>query len=240
MNFNQQIFSEYREKKTKKLGSVWHENFSTLRLFLQHHTIDEIDKEPALYKWCIQQRTNFRNGVLPFQAVWDLQELGFIWDIKMYHWDQDFKALKCHRLEHGDFPRIIVHQKESAESMLGYFIQKVRRSNKKNELNSFQLEKLNSLPGFLFEVGDSSWMKRAEKIKSRLAGVTRGSLRSVLGDDNDYNWVIRHKEILQEENLAFHLKNVRCWGQWICADSMHLHGRNLSRKPAFASTSTGK
>jgi hypothetical protein len=137
------------------LGEVWDEWFGLLEKFQarEKHCLvqrDHLEDGHNLGQWCNTQRT--RRQQLTEDRVRRLEELGFIWDPRVYQWEQGFSALKKYKEREGHC-RVFKDHIE-ADFPLGTWTHGLR--NKNRTLTPERHKRLSEL-GFIWDVNSHQW-----------------------------------------------------------------------------------
>jgi hypothetical protein len=199
MTYNEELKNAYIPSENLQLpGKHWFKHLTALKKFLEKNNWLQLTAEHKSYSWTSQQRKLFTSGTLHQSAINELNNIAFIWNIKMHNWDEKYSLLKAYLIENnGVEPILDRNNPDSPHSKLGLFIQAARSEFRKQTLNNYQIEKLKLLPGFRFAVETSTWMRRANDILLKLNQNKGASLNQLL-NTNDYSWIIRNKRILLE------------------------------------------
>jgi hypothetical protein len=154
----------YKVKCLNDLGFVWdvekfqwEEGFRYLVAYQEEFGDCLVRKGYAtqdfkLAVWVSTQRSNRANQLTPEQ-IKRLNNLGFVWEVREYYWEEGFNYLVAYKEEFGD-----------CLVMKGCVIQGYRlavwvstqRSNRANQLTPEQIKRLNDL-GFVWNVLEYNW-----------------------------------------------------------------------------------
>ena len=103
------VQSHSQNKKAKEVKYHQQPFAETLKLFLEY--VKEygtlivpkrrVYKDYNLGPWCQQMRSKRRLGILPEEQIKALDEIGFIWDVLGYKWENDMERYRNYVAETG-------------------------------------------------------------------------------------------------------------------------------------------
>jgi len=162
-----------------ELGFIWDVEAYSWREFIDHlkNYIAQMGNAlvPANYKTdddfalgsrVIRRRSEFNKNKLEAAKVADLNDLGFIWDVEAYSWQEFIAHLKTYIAKQGD---TLVPQLNKTDDgfPLGQWAGKCRSDFKKNRLGVTKVAELNEL-GFIWDVEAYSWQEFISHLKNYL------------------------------------------------------------------------
>jgi Helicase associated domain len=126
----------------------WERGFATLRKFRarEGHCCPSryhVEGNFKLGDWVSVQR--YRKGLLPIERKRRLDAIGFIWDWRDYHWEQNFSALKKFKRRKGHCCVPIIYK---GDLKLGWWVATQRRNRK--EMSDERRARLNKI-GFVWQ-----------------------------------------------------------------------------------------
>ena len=152
-----------------KLHSTWEQSFQKLLAYKKEHGDVLVPQNYntsdgfGLGQWVNTQRKAGKRGTLRQENKHQLEQVGFVWDIRHTQntWEQSFQKLLAYKKEHGD---VLVPQnyKTSDGFGLGRWVNTQRGAGKRDTLsqdNKHQLEQV----GFVWEV-HSTWEQSFQKL----------------------------------------------------------------------------
>jgi len=113
-DYNEGTLSEDRIKHLTNIGFKWRlkqrlpweERFTALEEYKQTYGNCLVPypymENKQLGSWVQGQRKNYKDGRLSEEQINRLENIGFVWDIYDFAWQEMFEALKEYREEHGD------------------------------------------------------------------------------------------------------------------------------------------
>ena len=110
-----------------------------------------------LSRWCVGQRSRFRDNKLRQDRIDLLDDLGFVWNTMEKTWEDKFNELKAYKEKHG-------HSNPVAKTNLGKWCSDQKERYKSKKLSQERIDLLNSLD-FVWDVLDYEWHKKFEKLK---------------------------------------------------------------------------
>ncbi|CAE8588611.1 unnamed protein product [Polarella glacialis] len=120
--------------------------------------------------WVARQRTLKREttgGELDDRQIEMLDNLGFVWELQSFQWEQTFERLKAYQAEHGDV--LVPADHDTADGFnLGAWVSRQRalkRGTAIGELDESQMEMLDNL-GFIWELQSFQWEQAFERLKA--------------------------------------------------------------------------
>ena len=135
-----------------KSGSNWTARFCELVTYKRENgdcyvsQNDEANK--SLGYWVMTQRTAFKNGKLSEERKAQLNNLGFVWELrKRVPWKTYFDELVAYKEHNG---HCNVPQHDEANKSLGHWVQNQRTAFKNGKLSKQCIQQLNNL-GFVWE-----------------------------------------------------------------------------------------
>ena len=102
--------------------------------------------------WVATQRSN-RFNQLTSEQVKRLNDLGFVWDVREYYWEEGFKYLVAYKKEFGHC--LVMRGYVTQGYELAVWVS-TQRSNRTNQLTPEQIKRLNDL-GFVWNVLEHNW-----------------------------------------------------------------------------------
>lgn len=182
-----------------RLVISWDESYSSALQYFKTYNHTYIDKEEDehLYGWFSKMRTLYKNGKLNDEQIDKLKVLNFDFEIKDYLFNKHFIKLK-------EFFTVYGHSRvpSTYEDLTLYnWITMCRTKYSRNELEDWQVNKLNSL-NFIWNVNDLEWIIGFEKLKEFFeinghSNVTQSNSTSRL-----YNFRNRNKKLYKEGKLS--------------------------------------
>jgi superfamily II DNA or RNA helicase len=145
-------------------GDDWEQGFNYLKSFHKregHCRVPQGYKESgfSLFIWVCSQRT--KKAVLSTERIRRLDELGFVWDMLEFNWNEGFRYLKSFHEREGHC-RVLSGYKENGFN-LGEWTSRQRRG--KEVLSADRFERLNEL-GFVWDVLETAWEKGFSSLKN--------------------------------------------------------------------------
>ncbi len=112
--------------------------------------------------WVGGQRYSQVKGQLSPERIQRLDDLGFIWDVKEYQWNQGYEFLKQYIKDNGD---VIVNTRYEVDGFnLGTWVSGQRYSQVKGQLSPERIQRLDNL-GFIWDDVEHSWNKGYQYLK---------------------------------------------------------------------------
>lgn len=107
--------------------------------------------------WVFQQRRGVQTGQLTEERITNLTALpGWVWDARDYKWEKGFIGLKeyVEREGHALIPEKFV---TNGGYSLGSWVRRQRMYRIKDKLTADRVEKLESVPGWIWNIDESLW-----------------------------------------------------------------------------------
>ncbi|ABM69340.1 DEAD/DEAH box helicase [Prochlorococcus marinus] len=137
------------------LSYEWNEKITLLKKFKEKHGHTKVPVQtPIIGRWIIDMRQ--RKNDLPSERIQELDDIGFIWDILSYEWNEKITLLKKFKEKHGHTK---VPQKEP---ILGLWVTNLRSN--KNNFSSEKIQELNDI-GFIWDIASHEWKERISLLK---------------------------------------------------------------------------
>ncbi len=131
---------------------IWEEKFAKLVAFKKTYGNCNVPigwkSDPALGRWCSNQRSKYTSNQLPPERVDSLERLGFVWDLLSETWEEMFVRLKDYKQTHGDCN---VPQKWRGNPKLGSWCSVQRMKYRHDELAVERVKRLKNI-GFQFDL----------------------------------------------------------------------------------------
>ena len=138
-------------------AAAWEKMFSALTAYKKSHGDCNMPakwkENPELGKWCVFQRTLYKNGKLSPDRVARLNHLGFSWEQRAVAWEEMFASLIAYKDAHGDCN---VPTDWRTNLALGRWCTKQRQRHKKGKLSSDHVSRLGQL-GFVWDPIAVAW-----------------------------------------------------------------------------------
>jgi len=138
--------------------SQWEERFSELLAYKNEHGDVNVPHRPSdLGKWIQNQRTDYKKGVLSTQSIKRLNDIGLVWDIPEFQWEEKFNELLAYKNKYGnlDIPQNVIG--------LGEWVSTQRKNNKNGKLSDEKIARLNKI-GFVWDSYDFRWGERFREL----------------------------------------------------------------------------
>lgn len=152
-------------EKDSRLHTTWEGYFEQLTQFVKStgHASVPLSSNARLYKWCLAQRTAWRNGQLPTSAYRALSSIGFQWDPHFEKWKQKFYELVEFKQTYG---HCLVPQTGSkpVHIRLARWVAKQRHLSKNGLLPDDRRRRLEGI-GFSFSPADERFSARVEQLR---------------------------------------------------------------------------
>ena len=168
--------SQEREKRLEALpgwawdarDALWDENFNALVRFVEREgharvPIGHIENGLTLGQWVSAQRGVHARGQLPRERVNRLEALpGWAWDAREAVWEENFNALArfVEREGHAQMPAL--HIEDGMK--LGGWVRHQRLLHSRGQLPNGQVERLEALQGWVWDVFDTAWDRGFEAL----------------------------------------------------------------------------
>ena len=143
--------SQERIKNLEELGFIWDphdacwgENYKKLLGFKKewgHCLVPYGYKDRDLAHWVRNQRIAYKTGTLSQEKIKNLEELGFIWDVKEAWWEEGYQKLVGFQKEWG---HCLVPQGYK-DKALGRWVGTQRQAYKKGRLSQERIKKLEAI-----------------------------------------------------------------------------------------------
>jgi hypothetical protein len=116
----------------------------------------------ALGAWSGEQRRKRLSGVISIEREQKLNDLGFIWDVNEYRWNEACEYLKQYVKDNGN--SLVSREFVINKVRLGDWVRTQRQLETDKELSQERLQKLNNL-GFIWDVDEYHWNEGYEYLK---------------------------------------------------------------------------
>ena len=115
---------------------------------------------PELSNWVNRQRRQYSAGQLDKENIKQLEEIGFLWDIRQNIWEERFSDLFLFKAKigHCDVP-----DKWGENPKLSNWVGVQRRNYSKGKMDQERITRLNEI-GFVWEPIDASWVERFSEL----------------------------------------------------------------------------
>jgi superfamily II DNA or RNA helicase len=148
---------EYLEKYVAEFGDA--------RPFTNHVTDDGY----FLGDWTSNQRTQYRKGIMIKKHIKKLETLpGWVWDLQEAYWQEGFNHLKEYVVKSGH-ARPIRSTKTDNGFRLGAWVAKQRENWREDKLSENKINKLEALPGWVWDTNESQWISSFEYLERYVA-----------------------------------------------------------------------
>ena len=181
--FKTKRISDVRIKKLESLqGWVWNAVEARWNIgfeYLEKYVAEFGDARPFtsyvtedgyfLGDWTSNQRTQWRKGNLSEDHTKKLESLpGWVWDIHEANWQEGFKHLEEYLVKSGN---AMPHHTSKTDDgfLLGSWVRKQREYWRENKLSEYQIIKLESLPGWIWDTNESQWNTSFEYLEEYVA-----------------------------------------------------------------------
>jgi len=152
--------------------------------------------DPELYKWYRSQKTLLSKGKLKNDRQEQFIQVSFELPANRRKWIRQYEKLILFRKENPS--RWPVYDKkfpDSEESQLAVFCQIIRDRYRKRTLESFWIEKFQSIQ-LNFDGRKDNWLEYYYSVESIIAGRESISISEI--GDNPYNWLYKYKKLYDE------------------------------------------
>jgi hypothetical protein len=145
----------------------WERNFALLEAFAARERHSRVpSKTTALGQWVSVQRGAFRKGQLPAEKIERLEALpGWSWNVISEQWESSFQLLQAFAKREG-------HARVPPNTTaLGRWVSTQRQEYKKGRLSPEQVERLEGVPGWSWNVISEQWQETfavLERIVARI------------------------------------------------------------------------
>jgi len=145
------------------LLNAWQENYNLVILYKQEFgclpTRDTKYKDLKIGRWIGHQMENKKNDKISIERIEKLEAIpGWSWNILDSEWQQNCELLKQFVLEFKKFPK--------KSTKIGDWISNQRRAKKNNKMSIERIEKLESIPGWLWEQNlDEEWQTNCDLLE---------------------------------------------------------------------------
>ena len=134
----------------------------------KHETSDGF----KLGMWVASKRVAKSKGKLSSDQIKELDDLGFVWDVNDYQWQQGIHKLQDYKFENGGV-MVTRNYKTLDGFKLGMWVASKRVAKSQGKLSSDQIKELDDL-GFVWDVYYQQWQQGIHKLqeyKSEIGGV---------------------------------------------------------------------
>lgn len=115
---------------------------------------------PPLGRWVMQQRMDYRNGILFREKVEQLESMGFVWEVYEDKWEAMIHALKEFKKENGHANVPNVYRKDPK---LANFCIARRMEYKSGTIKPERKQELDKI-GFMWEPYEASWFEKLKEL----------------------------------------------------------------------------
>lgn len=197
------------------MNKRWNRNYKLAKAYLKEHgnlliPANYVVNGIKLGSWIANQR-NFYKGYkkhkLSTEQVNKLEEIGMIWDVISYNWNEKYELAKEYYNKHRNL--LIPHSYEINNIKIGQWISTQRQAYKhKNEekfkyrISEEQINKLEEI-GMVWDVIEYKWSKNYELVKEYYK--EHGNISIPI--DYEVNGVKLGKWLLNQKNYYLYGKN---------------------------------
>lgn len=196
----------------------WEKNYAAAQKYYQEHgdlLVNAADNDycgAALGRWIAQLRVYRKNNIqskyLTPERIAALDEIGMIWDVPDYLWEQNYYAAMKYYREHGNLD-VPGHYVDEDGIRLGVWITKMRSARKNPnyrgaELTRDQIRKLDEIGMIWGSKHDAAWMRaygEARRYKQRYGNLNIPAVYVTEGGFCLGKW-IRHQRDIYQTSLS--------------------------------------
>ncbi len=166
MNRNKGILSDAQIRRLDEIGfewtprdSVWTEGFEKLLVYKTAYGNVDVPKSPIteLGTWVSVQRKAKSRGEITQEKLQQLNEIGFIWDVRESRWDEMFRQLCTYKETHGHL------NIPTSSTGLGSWVHIQRRAKRNGKLSEEKTRRLDEV-GFAWDFIDSGWEEKYNEL----------------------------------------------------------------------------
>ena len=151
-------------------GSYWEEMLDELKEYKKAHGDCNVPRSfsenKQLFYWVKTQRTNYRMEILSDDRVKRLEDIGFVWELRVANkslpWEEGFEALKEYKEKHGNC-RVPESWIEN-NLKLGRWVERQREKYQSEKLSDDHIKRLEDV-GFTWYILESNWNEMFEALK---------------------------------------------------------------------------
>lgn len=181
---------------------LWDKSYNELlnlyNKYQRFPTSHEIESQ-KLISWVMTQRGLMNDGKLSDEKIRKLNDIGFIWDVEMYRWNDKFFKLKQFVSENKRIPK--TNESYDGFCLGQWYAKQVSRLNN-GLLNSEQEKNFRSLGDISSTYSEELWLKKFELLKAFIA--ENGRLpytHEVYNGVKLYSWINKQKACLVNNKL---------------------------------------
>ena len=195
---SQEVLKMFLDLEDRLIVS-WDESYLKAVQYFENnaHIYVEKNEDEHLCAWLSKMRTLYKNGRLSEEKIEKLKLLNFDFELKDYLFNKHFIKLEKFFLDNGH-SRV---PKAYHDITLYNWVTVTRAKYANNELEQYQIDKLNSL-NFVWNVNDLEWMIGFEELKEFFD--TNGHSNATQSNSTDrlYNFRNRNKKLYKEGKLS--------------------------------------
>ena len=147
---------------------LWQEGIQNLREYKSqkgdllvpqsHETSDGF----KLGTWVKNRRTEKSRNELNKEKTKQLDDMGFVWDMRQHLWQRGIQKLREYKSEKGDL--LVPRFYETSDGFrLGTWVNNRRKEKSRNELNKEKMKQLDDI-GFVWDVDEHMWQRGIQKL----------------------------------------------------------------------------
>ena len=209
------LLSEKQLKQLNDLGFVWEpqsnqweQGFEKLVAYKKEFGDCLVPKSRGkanfLANWVGTQRGTKEK--ISHERIRRLDQIGFVWDVNSYLWEEGFKELTLFKNENGDCLVKATH-KTLTSFRLGQWVRIQRLSQTKDMLSDERIQNLNDL-GFIWDVLDYQWEQGFDELVAYKNSAGNCSVPFNHKSDSGHNlfaWVDRQRQMKKNDKLKVEL-----------------------------------
>ncbi len=160
----------------------WNESYGKLKRFAEEngHARPNIKSEPYLHNWVVKQRFSWKNKQLSQQKITLLESInGWVWNTDEADWEENYLKLKAFVIKHSHARPYTI------DPELGAWQHRQRGNYKRGKLPHEKIKLLECLNGWVWDIGESDWHERFEKLQDFIQ--KNGRLNPTIDINKDLN-----------------------------------------------------
>ena len=109
-----------------------------------------------------------RRDTLSKEKIKQLDEMGFVWDVEEYAWQQGMRKLEEYKSEKGDL--LVAHSHVTSDGFtLGIWVRRRRTEKSRDKLSKEKMKQLDEM-GFVWDVEEYAWQQGIQKLEEYRSG----------------------------------------------------------------------